>query len=462
MSILEGMVRAGMTVARINCSHGDFTQHRTNIRNVRKAAETVGRPISFIMDLPGIKIRLGKLKNEPLVLKKGSTVVLTAKKGFDSDPRYIPVEFKHLAKSVKKGGTIYLNDGFIQLKVLSIRGEDVACRVIMAGNLFSHKGLNLPGAKLVVNPITKRDLEFVRFGLEEGVNTFGLSFVETAKDIIRVRNFAKSLGKTVNLVAKIERREAIENFDEIVKVSDGVMIARGDLGVEIPVEEVPIIQKTLISKANLMGRPVITATQMLESMTENVRPTRAEVNDVANAILDGSDAVMLSGETAIGAFPVETVRMMAQIAAVTERKRESGWLSSDESEKVRNMFKKAGLTKTDVITLNVVRAAEDMKAKYILTPIASGNTARRISRFKPSCWVLAYSRTAECGFLSFSYGIYPLTLDKNTKPEFLANYLIKALREESLAVNGDIVVITERRLSDRRGETDSLSIITLD
>ena len=304
----------------------------------------------------------------------------------------IPVEYKQLPKSVAKGQIIFLNDGFIQLKVERVSGSDVFCKVLIGGKLLSHKGLNLPGAKLNINPITGKDLKIVDFGLKHGVNIFGLSFVEKAQGYHQGEGICQKKGHPVYLVAKIERRGAIENFDEILKAADAVMIARGDLGVEIPIEEVPGIQKRLIQKANIMGRPVITATQMLESMTQNVRPTRAEVNDVANAILDGTDAIMLSQETAIGDYPVETVRMMAKIAMTTEDQRDKGHLSDDEGRQISNkVAQSSSLTITDVTSLNAFRAAQELNARYILTPTTTGSTARRISRFKPHCWILSFS-----------------------------------------------------------------------
>jgi pyruvate kinase len=461
LAVVEDMVKAGMNVARINCSHGDFLQHEENIRNVRKAAAKHARHISIIMDLPGVKMRIGRISKEPLMLQEGAKVILTSGRVVTPDERIIPVEYKNLSANVSKGSIIYLNDGFIQLKVDGVRGEDVMCRVTMGGPLLSHKGLNLPGAKLSVNAITRRDLQFVEFGLKHGVTVFGISFVAQAADIIKVRQFAAKKGKKVFLVAKIERQEAIENFDAIAKEADAVMIARGDLGVQIPIEEVPFIQKRLIHKANILGRPVITATQMLESMTHNVRPTRAEVNDVANAILDGTDAVMLSEETAMGAYPALTIEMMAKVAASTERQRSLGGLSNDESEQIRSLFKKGGLTITDVLTLNVVRAAEDLRARYIVTPTHSGSTARRISRFKPNCWTVAFTARLEtCMALAFSYGVQPFLVDKpirNNHPKIL-----RILKKADLIAKGDTLVMTDRLLSDRPGETDSLGIVTLE
>jgi len=457
---LQAMIKSGMNVARLNFSHGDFSGHQKDIRNINKIADDLGLPVNIIIDLPGTKMRIGKLKTGSVLLKAGQKVRLTTQKA-PGTASVIPVDYKGLAKSASKGSIIYLNDGFIQLKVQRVSGKDVLCKVIIGGNLLSHKGINLPGAKLFIERITRRDLECVDFGLRHGVTTFGLSFVEKASDITKVREFAKKRGKVVYLVAKIERREAIENFDEILKEADGIMVARGDLGVEIPLEEVPAIQKRLIAKANAMGRPVITATQMLESMLENIRPTRAEVNDVANAILDGTDAVMLSEETAIGEYPVDTVKIMAQIAAATERQREAGGVPNDEARQTQRMVAEGNLNITDVISLNVVRAVEKLKARYVLTPTTSGSTARRICRFKPPCWILAYSTRREtCGFLSFSYGVYPFLVKKKIRER--AYVLLRALRRSGLAKKGDTVIITQRRLSDRPGETDSIGIATLE
>ncbi len=458
LPVLEGMIKSGMDIARLNFAHGTVEDQAKDIRDVRAVAARLGRTVSILADLPGAKIRIGKL-NGPVVLKKGDKVTLTTKTRSHTGT-VIPVEYKKLPDSVSKGGVVYINDGFIQLKVERVYGKDVFCKVLIGGKLLSHKGINLPGSKMFVDPITQADFALIDFGLRAGVTTFGLSFVETAADIIKVREYVKKKGKSVYLVAKIERREAIENFDEILNVADAVMMARGDLGVEIPIEEVPLVQKKLIQKANAMGRPVITATQMLESMTQNVRPTRAEVNDVANAILDGTDAVMLSEETAIGEYPVETVRMMAKIAAFTESQRDSGALSDDEGRQIRNIVAQGGLTMTDSISLNAVKAAKELKARYILTPTSSGSTARRISRFKPPCWTLALGTQKHvCEFLLFSYGVYPFFMSKeyNHSPEAI----LKILKSWRLIKKDDTIIVTERRLSRHSGETDSLTVVVV-
>ena len=458
-AILSTLIKSGMNVARLNFSHGTFAEHQENIRRIRQAAAKTGKIVGIMIDLPGVKMRVGNLPGGQMTLVKGRKVTLSTRSRA-GNAFTIPIEYSKLARSVSTGSIIFLNDGFIQLKVERVLRGDVLCRVVMGGRLLSHKGLNLPGSRLFVDPITPTDLKMVKFGLSQGVTTFGLSFVERAKDIHKVREFAARLGHSVYLVAKIERRSAIEHFDEILKEANACMVARGDLGVEIPIEEVPAVQKKLIQRANVLGRPVITATQMLESMTANVRPTRAEVTDVANAILDGTDAVMLSEETAIGAYPVETVRTMARVAAFTESQRTRKVLTGYESERVKDLVREGNLTITDVISLNVIRAADKLKVKYIITPTSGGSTARRVSRFKPHCFILAYSTNrATCEYLSLSYGVHPFLLKHESDKRL--DLIFKNVLARGLARKGEKVIVTERRLSPRPGDTDSLTIVTL-
>ena len=475
---LEAMIKNGMNVARLNFSHACFEEHRENIRNIRKAASQLKRCVNILIDLPGIKIRIGELKNPSILLKEHDRVVLTTQKVLGT-PALISVDYKRLPEIVFKGGIIYINDGFIQLKVERVFKHEVHCSVMIGGMLLSHKGLNLPGAHLSMNPITQKDFDAIEFGLKENVTTFGLSFIEKGEDMRRVREFARKRGKDVCLVAKIERKKAVDNFDEILAAADAVMVARGDLGIEIPMEQVPIVQKQLIGKANLMGRPVITATQMLGSMTHNIRPTRAEVNDVANAILDGTDAVMLSEETAIGDYPVETVKTMANIAVSTEAMYHQGHLSKNIREHMSNALRPDGtvgaypdrsvgagpdrsvgadrLTMTDTICLNAVEAVEKLKAKFILAQTSSGSTVRHISRFKPPCWILAFSSHRQiCEFFTLSYGVYPFLVQQRVnKPEVLLSHLKKA----GLVRTGDTIILTERRFSSHPGHTDSLGVV---
>jgi len=456
--VLKGLIRAGMNIARLNLSHGSLDQHARDIRLTRRLSDESGRPVAILVDLPGPKIRVGMLNKEPMVLKKGDNVTLTVRNLTGDTSLIIPVEFKGLIKSLKTGGKVYLNDGFIQLRVLEIKGDDAVCRVVIGGKLLSHKGLNVPGADLGVDAVTERDLELLDFALKNNVDAVGVSFAGSAEDINMARDFALAKGKDIYVVAKIERSQAVENIDGILEASDAIMVARGDLGVEIPIEKVPVVQKMIIRKANVMGKPVITATQMLESMTSNIRPTRAEVTDVANAILDGTDAVMLSEETAIGDYPVETVRMMSKIASVSEKNR-----IQRQVLKVVQGYKKSGLSATsieDVISSSLIDALNILDIRLILTPTHSGSTPRLVSRFKPRCWIISFSENmAVCNFLSLSYGVYPVFMERRKN---ILDKAIQFIEKNGLAKKGDTVILTEGLLPGRPGGTDTFRIIRVD
>jgi pyruvate kinase len=456
---IKKLIKSGMNVARLNLAHGTLQEHRQEIKRIRSVAVQMARTVTILMDLPGPKIRIGKLAHEPMVLKKGDTLFLTTQESPDQALR-INVNYKRLPESVSPKSIIYINDGFIQLRVQEITNTEVRCRVIIGGQLFSHKGMNLPGAKIFLEPVTEKDLEYLDFGLEEGVDTFGISFVEKAADIIKIRQFARERSRSINVIAKIERAEAVKNINEILDVADAIMVARGDLGVQIPLQEVPAVQKKIIDAANIKGRPVITATQMLESMTENIRPTRAEVTDVANAILDGTDAVMLSEETAVGAYPVETVKMTARIAASIERQRRMIKLSSGLEEYFKHTIHQKNASIEDIISFNVIEATRALKVRYILIPTDSGSTARRISRFKPHCWILAFSKYDKTQqFLTLSYGVYPFLI-KN-KSDRWDEAILKFIADRKLAKRGDKMIITEGIASAQAGGTDSLRIISI-
>lgn len=459
-STIEKMIKNGMNVARLNFSHGSLSEHKKNIKLIQGISTKLNRIVTILIDLPGSKIRIGKLQSQPLILNKGDTVTLTTKDVLGK-PNLISVNYKKLTENIHKGNRIFINDGLVELRVQEVTTDEVNCKVITSGVILSHKGVNLPGTKLSIESITDKDLELVEFGLKQGVNTFGVSYIQNADDILKIRDFARKKDKPVYLIAKIERREAIKNFDEIIKVVDGVMVARGDLGLEIPLHEVPVVQKKLIKKANLASRPVITATQMLESMTYNTRPTRAEVTDVANAILDGADAVMLSEETAVGKYPVETIKMMAKISVYIERNRNVEGFSFDLRDYLKNEVSFDNVSIADVISLNVVEATEVLKIRYILTPTESGNTARRISRFKPDCWTLAFSRNKDtCSFLTFSYGVYPFFI--NNKKTSWHDIILDFIKNISLVKKGDKVILTQRRFAKQKGGTDSLGIINIE
>ena len=455
--VIRELMLAGMNVARINFSHGSFESHSEVIRRVRKVASDLDRTVAILADLPGPKIRIGKLEKEPIMLHKGNFVTLTVDDVPGNEKR-ISVSYKQLPESVTPGSLIYLSDGFIQLRCLEVSGKDVFCEVLIGGQLYSQKGLNLPGAKILVDPVTGKDLKILEFALSEGIDTFGISFIENAEDIHKVRSFAAARGKSVYIVAKIERRQAVENIQEILKETDALMVARGDLGVEIPIQEVPSVQKELIQSAKLLGIPVITATQMLASMTDNIRPTRAEATDVANAILDGTDAVMLSEETAVGNYPVEAVEMMAKIAKTTENWRSRtkwGLATIIKDITAREM------SVNEVITFQVHEALQKLPVAAVLTPTRSGATPRRISRYKPDTWILAFSRVPKtCGFLSLSYGVYPVVVKETI--ECWETETTEKAKEMGFAKSGDIVVFTQGPASGKPGGTNMLKILTLD
>jgi pyruvate kinase len=330
----------------------------------------------------GPKIRIGKLLEEPLLQEKGGEVVLTIKDVMGT-PDQIPVEYKRLPESVTYGDLIFLNDGFIQLRVEKVSGEEVFCRTVIGGPLLSHKGLSILGVKIIADAVSETDLDFVAFAPQQGVNAFGVSFAETADDLLKVKDFAQEKGLFAYVVAKIERAEAIENIDGILSAADAIMVARGDLGVQIPLQDVPAVQKKLIRKANLLGRPVITATQMLVSMIENIPPARAEVSDVANVILDGRDAVMLSEETAIGRYPLKAVEMISKIALSAEREEKGVRALADLSAHFRAAAGSGNVAVEDVVTLNAVESADALNVRYIPTNTQGRAASRLISRFRP-------------------------------------------------------------------------------
>jgi len=421
--MLERLIRAGLNVARLNFSHGDMAGHAERIQRIRSAANAVGRRVAIMADLPGPKIRIGKIEPEPMQLQAGDTFILTVEE-IVGTPQRVSVSFKELPNVVKPRDRLFLNDGLVQLTVERVAGDDVHCRVSVGGELRSKKGLNLPGIALGVRAFTDRDRACLEFALQNGADAVSQSFVETGADIEAVRKAAEAVGKHPFIVAKIERLDAIKHFDEILKASDGIMIARGDLGVEVPIEEMAILQKQLIARARIAGKPVITATQMLESMTISRLPTRAEATDVANSILDGTDAVMLSGESAIGKYPEEAAAMLAKIAAYTESQRPPVRLA-DLRSRLRHGPPN---TYADAIASVVETALDIGRYAALFVPTRTGTTARMISRLNPLQWIVAPSRDpAVCQGLAFSYGVEPVQLDDYPKSwrDFAKNWLEK-------------------------------------
>jgi pyruvate kinase len=404
--MLVRLIRAGLNIARLNLSHGDFSRHAEVVQSIRDAARATARRVAIMADLPGPKMRLGKIDPEPIQLIPGARFTLT-NENIVGDLQRVSMSFEPLPRVVKPGHRLFLNDGLVQLVVERVTGNDVECAVAVGGELRSRKGLNLPGIVLGISAFTEHDRACLEFALGVGVDAISQSFVECAADIEAVRVAAKKIGRQTFIVAKIERSAALAHSDEILAAADGIMVARGDLGVEVPIEEISYVQKQLIAKANFAGKPVITATQMLESMVASRLPTRAEATDVANAILDGTDCVMLSGESAIGRFPEEAVTTLAKIAIFTETHRPQTPLA------VRREFlrQRTAITPSDRMASLSEYALETVPCDMVLVPTRSGTTARALSRSKPRVWVVAPSRDPSvCQGLAFSYGVHPVDL----------------------------------------------------
>lgn len=454
--VLKELIIEGMNVARLNFSHGEMEEQREVIWRIRKISAELNRVVAIMADLPGPKIRVGTFEKEPVFLKKGEQVILTSRDVIGTES-LIPVNYDRLSHSVQAGKPIYLNDGFIQLQCTGTEGEDVYCDVVVGGPLSSNKGLNLPGARIFIDPVTKRDLEIVDFALDEGLHIFGVSFIESGEDIRKLREHAIRRGNDIFIVSKIEREKAVRNIDSIIRESDGIMIARGDLGVEIPIQDVPIVQKDIIHKANLLSKPVITATQMLESMIENIRPTRAEATDVANAIIDGTDAIMLSAETAVGKYPLETVRIMVKIARSTE-----AWRSNTKEglTLMKKALNRMNPGVDDMISMQVNDALQVLPVRYVVTPTVSGKTARNVSRFRPDKWILAFSRNSQtCEQLALQYAVHP-TFVSELKDDWEI-MVIDYLKKSGAAGAGDMFILTQGQPSGRGrpGGTNMLKFI---
>jgi pyruvate kinase len=425
--MLVRLIGAGLNVARLNFSHSDFSHHAEVIRRIRDAARATGRRVAIMADLPGPKMRVGKIDPEPIQLVPGARFTLT-NQDIMGDARGVSMSFEQLPRVVKPGHRIFLNDGLVQLVVERIVGNDVECTVAVGGELWSRKGLNLPGVDLGISALTEHDRACLEFALGAGVDAVSQSFVERGADVEAVRGAARTMGAQPFVIAKIERADALAYFDEILAAADAIMIARGDLGVEVPIEEIAHTQKRLIAKANLAGKPVVTATQMLESMVASRLPTRAEATDVANAILDGTDCVMLSAESAMGKFPEEAVTMLARIAAFTETHRSRTSLAAQREFLEHD----AVLTGSDRMASLVEHALHTVPCDALLVPTRGGSTARAISRCKPRVWIIAPSCDAvACQSLVFSYWVHPVRLSE--EPDDWHSWVARWLREHGVA-----------------------------
>ncbi len=427
-------MRLGMDVARLNFSHGTHPEHARRIQRLRDTARKLKRTICILQDLQGPKIRTGRLKNgAPVELERGSRLTITTREVVGS-AAMISTDFSGLAREVEPGARVLLSDGRSELKVRAVRGEDVECEVLNGGMLGEHQGINLPGAAVAIPALTVKDKLDLQFGLKHGVDVVALSFVRSADDIRMAKELMRGFGKSVPIVAKLEKPQAIEQLEEILEAADGVMIARGDLGVELPPEKVPIIQKQVIQRASVWRKPVITATQMLESMTENPRPTRAEASDVANAIFDGTDAVMLSGETASGRYPREAVAMMARIILEAEA-------SIAQSPAVlRRRHENRRYSIAETICESIAHAAEDLPMRAIAVFTESGNTARMLSKHRPRVCIYAFSRNLEvCNRMNALWGVHPVHKEKWESAESMLQTAEMELLPKGLIHDGEVL-----------------------
>ena len=422
-----------MDVARLNFSHGSPLDHVRSIETLRRTAAAEGRTICILQDLQGPKIRTGALKgHQPVMLKAGGQVTITARE-VEGTAEVIATTFKGLPQEVRPGSRVLLSDGRIELHVLSVHGEDVQCQIINGGTLAEHQGINLPGAALSIPALTEKDRKDLEFGLEHGVDMIALSFVRSAADVRSVKEIVAAHRQDVPVIAKLEKPQALDQLEEILEVADGVMVARGDLGVEMPPEKVPVIQKHVIRRAAEWRKPVIIATQMLESMIENPRPTRAEASDVANAIFDGSDAVMLSAETASGRYPREAVCMMAKIVVEAES-------NMDEFMQPRRRREHRGLSVSETICESIAHAAEDLDMAAIAVFTETGNTARMISKFRPKSRIYAFSHIpAVCNRMNLFWGVQPVRRDRVLGAEEMLSTAEQELLRTGQVAPGDIL-----------------------
>jgi pyruvate kinase len=450
---LERLIANGMNVARLNFSHGDFESHARIIKNIRAAAVAVAGRVAIMGDLPGPKMRIGHLAQDSVQLERGQSFILQTEE-IEGDAHRVSMSFAGLPKAVTPGDRIFLNDGFIKLRVEEVRGQEVHCKVLVGGELRSRKGVNLPGIDLGISAFTDRDREFVKFAAEQGLDAISQSFVEGSDDITAVREAGAAIGYEPFIIAKIERARAVENLSDILESADGIMVARGDLGVEIPIEEIAMTQKHIIGQANLYGKPVITATHMLESMVKHQRPTRAEATDVANAILDGTDCVMLSEETAMGNYPEQAVDTMARIAEVTEPYANT----RDVAEILKAADASDAISTEDLVSLSIYVSAEVLKPCVVFTPTLSGATARRVTRFRLPTWIVAVSpNEATCQILQFSYGVHPV--HETVRPTHWERYVRDWL--ERTEVDGRLVLLTRGTSAAHTGGTNQIEVIDL-
>lgn len=452
--MLRNLIQAGMNVARLNFAHGELDEHAERIRRIREAAKELNRYVAVMLDIKGPEIRIGKMAADYAELVPGETVVLTTEEVLGTKDR-IHVTYKQLPQDVKPGSIILIDDGLVRLEVVKAEGTEITCLIKNGGKLKPRKGVNVPGVKTSLPGVTEKDVRHIKFGIEQNIDIIAQSFVRKAEDILEIKHIlSEHKADHIQVIAKIENDEGVENLDAILSVADGLMVARGDLGVDLPVEEVPLVQKEMIKKCNLAGKPVITATHMLESMQMNPRPTRAEAGDVANAIFDGTDCVMLSGESAAGKYPLESVETMARIAARAE---------SAMGRYSHCSCKGDGAPAIDItgaIGEAVARAALELSAKAILALTESGFTARMIAKHKPAAPVIAVSTKESVLYaLSMTWGVTPLLRSESaTNTDAAVAAAVELAKSAGYVQDGDLVVITAGVPAGCAGTTNLLRV----
>jgi len=458
--VLEKLITGGMDIARINTSHSPKEEILEITAAIRDISARHNKITAILLDLQGPKIRVGRLDKD-IELKTGHRVIFTlaekesiSENFSDKNTEIVNIDYGNFLNDIKEGNTVFLDDGLLECTILKIFKDKryAEAKVIMGGILKSHKGINLPGVSISIDSVTKKDLEFLDFGIGIKVDFIAQSFVRQPEDVKHIMDIIKENNSSIMVIAKIEKHEAVTNFDSILRQADGIMIARGDLGVEINQEDLPNIQKNIIKKANLAGKPVITATQMLDSMIRNPRPTRAEVSDVANAIIDGSDAVMLSGETAAGKYPVKAFEMMLKIINKTEN-------TLDYQEFIQKNFEIQQKTITDAISFASCDIANDLGSKAIITSTQSGNTARHVSKNKPKCMIISTS-PHDCVIrqLALSWGVIPIKTKYTDSINQLIEEAVRSARENGFVKKGDTVVITGGVMSNEPGSTNFINV----
>ncbi|WEK53242.1 MAG: pyruvate kinase [Candidatus Cohnella colombiensis] len=446
------LIEAGMNVARLNFSHGDFEEHGNRMKTIRQASQELNKTVAILLDTKGPEIRLGKLKDEPIELVQGEFITLTTE-DILGDKNRVPVTYADLPNDLTVGATVLIDDGLIGMTVVDIQGTEIKCEIINNGPIKSKKGVNVPGVAISMPGLTEKDISDIKFGIEMGVDFIAASFVRRASDVLEIRELLERHdARHIQIISKIENQQGVDNLDEILEVSDGLMVARGDLGVEIPAEEVPLVQKMMIEKCNRAGKPVITATQMLDSMQRNPRPTRAEASDVANAIFDGTDAIMLSGETAAGRYPVESVQTMSRIAERAESALHYREIFTKQANAQQNSV-------TEAISQAVANSALDLEANAIVTSTESGYTARMVSKYRPKSPVIAVTPIdSVMRRLQLVWGVTPVKGKMADTTDEMFDIAVQGAIESGIVRLGDTIVITAGVPVGRSGTTNLIKI----